>query len=79
MRADRSLVPVIENQFHPPAYDIQELVPVRMHFATMRRISIEVGDRSDGVAVDSSGRARWSGHDGYCPIVTDVRYVPFKS
>src|SRR5438874_1679146 len=54
--AHRALVAVVEDQFHRPAHDVQELVAVRMDLTPVWPGPIDVGNRSDRVAVDSP---RW--------------------
>ena len=76
--AHRPLVTVVEDQFHRSAHDVQELVTVRVDLTTMRSWSIDVGDRSDCVSIDSPGRSRRGRCDGHRPVATDVRNAPFE-
>jgi hypothetical protein len=76
--ADRTLVTVIEDQFHRSAHDIEELVTVGVDLTTVWTGSLDVGDRSDGVPIDSPRRPRRSRCDSHRPIATDVRHTPFE-
>ncbi len=77
--ADRSFIAVVENQLDRSANDVQELVAVRMDLATMWWSTIDMRDRPDRVAIDSSRWTRRSGRDGHCPIARNVRYLPLEA
>jgi hypothetical protein len=75
---DRTLVTVVQNQLHRSAHDVEELVTVRVDLTIMGSWSINVRDRSDRVSIDSPWRS-WPGRcDGYRPVSTDGRNVPFE-
>lgn len=71
--ANRLLITVVENQFHRPAHDIQELVSVWVHLTTVRSGSIDVLNRADGVSIDTPWGPRRGRCDAHGPVATDVR------
>jgi len=61
----RSSVTIVKNQFHGSTDDVKELVTVRVDFTSMRSRSLDTGDRSDRVSVDSTRWSWRSGGDGH--------------
>jgi hypothetical protein len=76
--ADRPLVTVVKYQFHCSSHDVEELVTVRVDLTIMWSRSIDVGNRSDCVSIDSPWRSRRSRCDGHRPVPTDVRNISLE-